>query len=125
MIDIDPLVVFLIALVALFILGSWVIPYYRIKHATLDVVAIFQQHGAISEKTARWPHEIGLGIPTTRRTLFRTRDYKSQATDVLIRAGLLAVCDDGKIFLVLENLAKSSLYTGRGGSNPTKPSGML
>lgn len=123
--DADPLLIALIVLVAIFILGSWVIPYYLIKRATLDVVAIFQQYGAISEKTAKWPHEMGLGIPTTKRVLFRTRDYKPQATEVLIRAAVLAVCDDGKIFLVLENLAKSTLYSGSGGSNPTNPPGML
>jgi hypothetical protein len=106
----DPLILSLVILVAIFILGAWVFPYYMIKNAVPKVVEIFQRHGAISEETARWPHEMGLGVPTMTRRIFRTRDYKPQALDVLIRAALLAVCDDGKLFLVEANLMKSSLY---------------
>lgn len=108
--DLDsPLIPILLVLVAVFVLGSWVFPYYRIKNAVPGVVELFQQHGAVSEDTALWPHEMGLGVPTMNRRLFRTRDYRPQALEVLIRAAVLAVCDDGKLFLVEENLANSSL----------------
>ncbi len=53
------------------------------------------------------------------RRLFRTRDYRPQALEVLIRAAVLAVCDDGKIFLVEENLASSSLNKSPKDDGPT------
>jgi hypothetical protein len=121
----NPLIPILLVLVAMFILGAWVFPYYRIKNAVPAVVEIFQQYGSTSEKTAKWPHEMGLGVPTMTRRLFRTRDYKPQALEVLIRAAVLAVCDDGKIFLVTQNLLTSNLNIdnkyGDAGNSSDKP----
>ena len=109
--DIDQNLVYVIlALVALLVLGGWVIPYYRIKWAIPRVISALRQHGAVSETTAKYLPDMGLGAPTLQRRLLRTRDFRPQATEVLMRAGIIAVNDDGRVFLVEENYQKSTIY---------------
>jgi len=104
------LIYLILALVAMLVLGGWVIPYYRIKWAVPKVINALRQYGAVSEDTAKYLPDMGLGVPTLQRRIFRTRDYRPQATEVLIRAGIVAVCDDGRVFLVEENYQNSKLY---------------
>ena len=106
------LIYVIIVLLAMLVLGGWVIPYYRIKWAVPKVIDALRQHGAVSEDSAKHLAEMGLGVPTLTRRVMRTRDFRPQATEVLIRAAIVAVCDDGRVFLVEENYQKSKLFKG-------------
>ena len=104
MADLDRNLIYtIIVLLAVLVLGGWVIPYYRIKNAVPKVIDTLRMHGAVSEDTAKHLWEMGLGVPTLQRRVLRTRDFRPQATEVLIRAAIVAVCDDGRVFLVEEN----------------------
>lgn len=98
-----------IGLLVILALSMFVIPYYMIKRAVGQVVDIFLKNGVTSESSARYPYELGLAQPAMMSRFFRRKDYKPQAMDVLIRAAVLAVTDDGKIFLVMSNLLNSAL----------------
>ena len=104
------LVYVIIVLLAMLVLGGWVIPYYRIKWAVPKVIDTLRLHGAVSEDTAKHLWDMGLGAPTLQRRILRTRDFRPQAVDVLIRAAIIAVCDDGRVFLVEENYRNSKLF---------------
>lgn len=106
------LVYVIIILLAMLVLGGWVIPYYRIKWAVPKVIDTLRQHGAVSEASAKFLWDMGLGVPTLQRRILRTRDFRPQATEVLIRAAIVAVCDDGRVFLVEENYQNSKLFKG-------------
>jgi hypothetical protein len=109
--DLDRNLVYtIIVLLVLLVLGGWVIPYYRIKWAVPKVIDTLRQHGAVTEESAKFLWDMGLGVPTLQRRLLRTRDYRPQATEVLIRAAIVAVCDDGRVFLVEENYQNSKLF---------------
>ena len=109
--DIDRSLIYtIIVLLALLVLGGWVLPYYRIKWAIPKVIDVLRQHGAVTEDSAKHLHEMGLGVPTLQRRVLRTRDFRPQATEVLIRAAIVAVCDDGRVFLVEENYQNSTLF---------------
>ena len=101
---------FIIIIVVIAILGLFVIPRFMMKRATNHVLKIFRQHYATSVKSARTVEELGLKPRTFMEGMFRNRDYKPHALQLLMKSEIIQMTEDGKLYLSEERLASSGLY---------------
>jgi hypothetical protein len=91
-------------LAALFLIPGWLL-----RRAVRQVIKIFRQHNAIDATTAKSDSELGLSPQPFRKRLMHTRDYKPYALTVMMRAGVVLLTDDEKLYLSEEKLANSKL----------------
>ena len=103
--DILPLILLVVAALAVMIL----VPRWFMTRAFSKVIRIFRENNAINEKNARTVEELGLTPPTFTQRLSRMRDYKPQALDLLRRADIVQMTEDGKLYLSEDKLASSGL----------------
>jgi hypothetical protein len=89
------------------------LPYLLIRRAVGRVIKIFRRQNAISVESARTIDELGLRPRTWLQGMFRGRDYKPQALDILLKADIVQMTEDSKLFLSEEKLAASKLSKGR------------
>lgn len=98
------MVIFILVLVAIFILGAFVLPQIRIRRAIRSVIRIFEHHNAIGVKGAKPIEELGLAPKPMFQRILKPRDYKAQALQVLLRADIVQVTEDDKLYLSEESL---------------------
>ena len=103
-------ILLIIIIVILFILALGGIPYLLGKRAISRVIKIFQEYNALSIRNAKTIDELGLTPPTKLQSMFRRRDYKLQALDLLIRSDIIKVTEDNKLYLSEEKLLSSKLH---------------
>ena len=103
----DTLALILLVVVAIALMIF--VPRFFITRAFSKVIQIFRENNAIDEKNAKTIDELGLTPPTFVERLSRIRDYKPQALDLLRRADIVQVTEDGKLYLSEEKLASSGL----------------
>ena len=97
--------VFLIFILVIIALGgSLYIRAFFTKRAVSKVIEIFYQHNAVGMKGAKTLHELGLERPDFPQRMMRPRDYKQDALQILIRRGIIFQNEDGRLYLVEENL---------------------
>ena len=77
---------------------------FQSKRALFKVLGIFCQHGALGIRDAKTLRELGLESPDFFQKMVRPRDYKQYALQILIKRGMVSVTEDGKLFLVEDNL---------------------
>ena len=105
-------VVFILVLVVIFILGAFVLPQFLIRRAIRSVMRIFEQHNAIGVKGAKPIEELGLGPKPLLQRMFKARDYKPRALQLLMRSDIVQVTEDGKLYLSEESLT-TTRWRGR------------
>jgi len=103
-------VLFIILIVLLAALAFITIPPLLIRRAISSVIQIFRQHSATDVKSARTIDELGLGPRPMAKRIFRRRDYKPQALQILMRAEVVQMTEDDKLYLSEEKLASSGLH---------------
>ena len=96
--------IFILVLVAIFILGAFVLPQIFIRRSIRSVIRIFEQNNAVGVKGAKTIEELGLAPKPMLQRMFKTRDYKPQALQSLIRADIVQMTEDGKLYLSEESL---------------------
>ena len=77
---------------------------FQSKRALFKVIGIFCQHEALGIRDAKTLPELGLERPDFFQKMVRPRDYKQYALQILIKRGMVSVTEDGKLFLVEDNL---------------------
>ena len=77
---------------------------FQSKRALFKVIGIFCQHEALGIRDAKTLRELGLESPDFFQKMVRPRDYKQYALQILIKRGMVSVTEDGKLFLVADNL---------------------
>ncbi len=97
----------IIVLVIFFILTVFVIPTLLFIRNVPKVIRIFRFHNAVGDRNARTIDELGLRAKPMLRRLFSGRDYKPQALQSLIRANIVQITGEGKLYLSEDNLAGS------------------
>ncbi|MFC2063449.1 hypothetical protein ACFLS8_05880 [Chloroflexota bacterium] len=103
-------VVIILVLVVTLILTFFVIPQWRIRRAMRQVIGVFREYGATQPSGAKTLEELGLVKQTSfAMSLFRRRDYKRPAVDLLIRIGALQEVEEGRLYLVEEELLRAKL----------------
>ncbi len=92
--------IFWLIILALFWLGLFIIPAYRLKNAILQVIRIFKTQGTFcsSNANAKTMEELGMAPPGGLR-LFSIRDFKPYAIQVLVKAGIIQLFENGKMCL--------------------------
>lgn len=103
--------ILIIALIIIAIIAGMLgIPYLMMRRAVSSVIKVFQRNNAIDAKTAKTIDELGLSPRTMLQNMFRTRDYKPQALNFLIKGEIIQITEDGKLYLSEERLGASRLY---------------
>ena len=101
--------VFIVLVVVLLLLGMFIIPHWLLKRAISKVIRVFRVRNASGVENARTLEELGLGPKNVMQVMFRGRDYRQYALDVLIRAEIIRVTEDGRLYLSEEKLLTSRL----------------
>ena len=94
-----------VILTALFLVLFLVLPTALNRHAVLKVISIFREHKALSSRSAKSIDELGLRPGGFAKRLISFRDYKPQALQGLIKANIVQVTDDDKLFLAEDQIA--------------------
>jgi hypothetical protein len=103
-------VIIILVLVVTLILTVFVIPQWRIRRAMRQVVSIFRENGATNPSGAKTLEELGLVKETSlAMSLFRRRDYKMPAVDLLVKIGALQEAAEGRLYLVEDALLNVKL----------------
>jgi len=97
----------IIVLVILFILIVFVIPMFLFVRNVPKVIRIFRFQNAVGARNARTIDELGLRPKPMLQRIFSRRDYKPQALQSLIKANIIQITDEGKLYLSEEILAES------------------
>ena len=105
---------FIILMIALFVVAMFVIPQWRMKRAAYQLIQIFRNYDAVGIKKAKTLVELGLKRPAFLG-LTRTggRDYKWLTLNALIQTGIIEKTDDDRLYLSEEKLFASKLYTSQ------------
>jgi hypothetical protein len=97
----------LFILLALLLLGSFMISGLLVRKATYQVVDRFCTYHALAPRKARSIQELGLVPADFWHRMFRPRDYKPYALQFLRKAGVVKMTQDGKLYLAQEKLHDS------------------
>ena len=101
----DTLVIIIVIVV--FGLAMLVIPQWRLKRAIPQVIRMFRDHNAVDIKNAKTGEELGFKQRSLMEGMLKPRDYKPHALNALIRADIIQITEDGKLYLSEEKLTDS------------------
>tara|TARA_B100000676_G_scaffold311913_1_gene383739 strand:- start:1165 stop:1491 length:327 start_codon:yes stop_codon:yes gene_type:complete len=99
--------VFIILAVIVGALIVFLIPQLLMRAAVPKVIAILREHRADCAERAVAAVDVGLAQRGIFERAFRRRDYKPRALMGLIQIGVVALDDDGNIYICEEELAKT------------------
>jgi hypothetical protein len=102
-------VILIILMVVLLLAAMFVIPQWRLKRAIPKVIRIFREHSAIGINNAKTLDELGLRPKGMLEGMFRGRDYKQYALSALMRAEIIQMTEDGRLYLLEDKLLTSGL----------------
>ena len=101
---------FIVLMLVIAGLGFFVVPRWLSRRAIFQVISIFREHNAIGIKNAKTSDELGFRQRSMLEGIFRRRDYKLDALTALIKAGVIQMTEDGRLYLSEEKLLSSKLY---------------
>jgi len=84
--------------------GGLYIRTFLTRKAIFRVVEIFYEHDALGVYGAKTLKELGLESPDFLQRMTKPRDYRQSALQVLIKEGIVHVNEDGRVYLLEENL---------------------
>lgn len=100
-------IVFIIVLVVIFVIVTFVFPRRGVRRAIPTVIQIFRQHNAVGSHNAKTFDE--LGFKSTKksviRMMFSKRDYRPDALVWLVKANVVQKTEDDKLYLSDKDLA--------------------
>jgi len=97
-------VIAIVIIIVLMALAMYVIPRFLISRAVNKVVRIFRNNSAIDIKHAKTAEELGL---RHSGGMFRMRDYKPLAIQVLMGADIIRSTEGNRLYLSEDKLAAS------------------
>ena len=102
-------VLFVVAIIIIALLAMFVIPRFMVKRSIKQVIRIFRQQYALDAKSARTIDELKLRPRSMLEGMMKTRDYKPQALQALIRVDIVLTTEDGKLYLSEDKLDSSGI----------------
>ncbi len=105
-------VISLMVLFMFFWLGLFVIPGLLLRKAISQVISVFRRNHSFCTETPKTIEELGLAPQNQLNGFFKARDYKPYALQVLIRAGVVRLGEEGKMCL-LEDKTSEFLTANR------------
>lgn len=100
-------ILFFVILAILFFVFVFIVPQWILLRTVPKVIRIFREHSAIDAKSAKTIEELGLKPKSMFERMLRMRDYKPRALQFMIRVTLVEITEDGKVYLVEENLSQT------------------
>lgn len=97
----------MIILVVLMLFVMFILPQLLLRRAIPSMIRIFRQGNAVGIENAKTLEELGLKHKNMAQAIFRGREYKITALEVLKNANVIQVTEDGKLYLSEENLSNS------------------
>jgi hypothetical protein len=97
----------ILVLVVIVFGGGLYIRTFLTRRAIFKVIEIFYQHNALGLNGAKTPHELGLERPDLLQRITSRRDYKQNALQIIIKRGIISGNEDGRLYLVEEELDES------------------
>jgi hypothetical protein len=85
----------------------FVLPQLLVRRAISSLIRTFRERNAIGVDNAKTDAELGLNPTTVTQSLFKGRDYKVTALQVLRNANVIRSTEDGKLFLSEADLSNS------------------
>lgn len=74
------------------------------KRAVFKVLNTFRAENAIGYQGARTIDQLGLTPPNILERIGRPRDYRQNALKLLIKAGVVQITEDGRLFIPEEKI---------------------
>ena len=102
-------VILIVVIVVLALLALFIIPQWRLRRATRQVIQIFKELNAMDVKNAKTIDELGLRPRGRLEGMLRTRDYKPHALSSLLTAEIVQTTEDGRLYLSEDRLIGSGL----------------
>jgi len=78
---------------------AFFISAYMTKRAVSRVLAIFREHKAVGKTQGKTIEELGLIPPNFLDRIARPRDYRQSALKFLIKAEIIRLTEEGKLFI--------------------------
>ncbi len=91
-------------LLVLFYVGFVIIPRLLLRQAVSQIVERFRQSHSLCSESPKTADELGLGPQSLTDRLFRFRDYRPYALQVLIKFGIVRLTQEGKMCLLEDKL---------------------
>jgi flagellar basal body-associated protein FliL len=101
--------IFVILLLVLFFVAIFAIPQWMLKRAMRQVIRILREHNATNTENAKTLEELGFKPRGITQNMLRGRDYKPYAVDVMVKAQIIQVTEDARLYLSEERLSTSKL----------------
>jgi hypothetical protein len=98
-----------IVIMLLMALAAFALYRFMFIRGLRQAVAIFRECGALDAERARSLEDLGLQTQPLARRLFRPRNYKVQAADLLFRQGVIQATPQGHFYLSETALLQSPL----------------
>jgi len=99
--------VIIVILIIILLIALFILPQFFIARAMKKVIKIFRENNAIGERHAKTAEQLGLEPKGMIDRMMKPRDYKPRALQYLIGANIVQMTEDGKLYLVEENLANT------------------
>jgi hypothetical protein len=96
-------------IILLMLVAAFYLLRFFTRRAVRQVVAVFRQQGATNSRRAKTLQELGLVQAPMLQRMFKPRDYRPQALQVLAREGVLRVVEGERVYLSEEALIHSRL----------------
>ncbi len=103
--SIATVLVFVGLMILAFLLSLW-----RMRRALEAVVRIFREEEALEEETAKNLEELGLTPQSFIERLYRVRDYRPYALQLLQGQEVVQETPEGRLYLSQEKLAQSRFH---------------
>ena len=95
----------LVVLGIVFLVVMFGLPQILIRRAIPSVLKVFIEHNATSPKNAKTVDELGLADQSLVQRLWKPRDYKPRALQLLLSSNIVQMTAEGKLYVSEENLS--------------------
>ena len=99
----------LIGVVILMLVTLIFLPRWMIMNAMKKVVKTLVKHDAQSPKAAKFAEDMGIRPLSMWDRMFKIRDYRPQAFQLLVQHGIIVQTPEGKCYLDTNKLSQSKL----------------
>lgn len=97
----------IIILIIIFLAVMFILPQFMIARAVPKVIKVFRKYNAVGTKNAKFVDELGLQQRGFIERMWRPRDYKPRALQLLMHINVVQLTDEGKIYISEPDLAKT------------------
>jgi hypothetical protein len=112
-------IIAVVIMVGLFLFAILAVPQFFLKRAIRDIVRMFRAHNATDPASAKTLDELGFKSRGMMENVFRGRDYKPNALNILVKSQIVIMTEDERYYLSEETLAIAPLTKSL--AKPDKP----